>query len=92
TKIKTNGTSAAPRQRKTVGQVARKEPIGERASIAARKTRAPTFANSDGWIEKGPKSIHRRAPLMLRMKVPRSVLAKAHRETGSKSSTEARNT
>jgi len=72
------------RHHKTVRHVALKEPMGERASKAAKKTSAPILANSEGWMENGPKSIHRRAPLMLRMKDPRSRCRSAHSETGTR--------
>ena len=37
-------------------------PILERARMLAPKTMVAHFAPSDGWILKGPRSIHLRAP------------------------------
>ena len=59
--------------------------MGSRANKAAMKTKAETLANSDGWIEKGPKSIQRLAPLILRIKLPKSSLSNAHAATGKSS-------
>jgi hypothetical protein len=64
--------------------------MGRRARSAARKSSVPIFANSEGWIEKGPKSIQRRAPLTLRMKSPRFELTRAQAETGTSSAMERR--